>query len=326
MLVLALTASLCGVAVLADSDLSLTFDLGVLSEYRTDNFGWGTLVDYQFAEMEKTGKNNLFQAAAGDTVNVAVSLRHEGGSYSLISMQNEVEYDTSFFELADIAVTNNAGAVNATRSDGQDLVKVACLDQTYSAETEVLCIFSLKVRSDLAGRNLSSVIRSGSVQVNTADGKVIPTEQNLIVYIGETYTPSTTVRFSLVGGSMSAARSVAAAVGETITLPTPTRTGYLFIGWSDDGGATTHTDTYTVPEAAGSTLTLTAQWREPYIVTYDLAGGSMSAPCPHPMRARAMISAVGNAVWMIRSIPLERHTRCPGTSRSPRSGSAIPPP
>ncbi|MBQ1343324.1 MAG: InlB B-repeat-containing protein, partial [Firmicutes bacterium] len=67
-----------------------------------------------------------------------------------------------------------------------------------------------------------------------------------------------TVTYDANGGKVSPA-SETKANGETVTLPTPTRSGYTFQGWKDKDGNTYQAgDTYTVD----GDDTLTAQWKK----------------------------------------------------------------
>ena len=96
------------------------------------------------------------------------------------------------------------------------------------------------------------------------------------LYDGTAVTPPTTykVTFNANGGSVSpASRSVAsgAAVG---TLPTPTRSGYIFEGWwtAANGGAQVSAST----KVTGN-VTYYAHWAKGtfYTVTFDVRGGSL---------------------------------------------------
>ena len=87
---------------------------------------------------------------------------------------------------------------------------------------------------------------------------------------------SYTIEYDANGGSVSVA-SVDVEYGQTITLPTPTRTGYTFNGWRY--GSTNYTGSYTVPDFGnnGATVTFTAQWTiESYRINYDAGEGSVS--------------------------------------------------
>jgi len=83
------------------------------------------------------------------------------------------------------------------------------------------------------------------------------------------------ITFDANGGLVSPV-SLTEISGTEITLPTPTRSGYVFNGWYSsasererygDGG-----DSYTV---SGS-LTMYAQWTEGVVITFDANGGSVS--------------------------------------------------
>ena len=65
-----------------------------------------------------------------------------------------------------------------------------------------------------------------------------------------------------------------------ITLATPTRVGYNFLGWKGTGIVGTAL-TVTIPTGSSGDRTYTAQW-EPitYTVTYDLGGGTVSGEVP----------------------------------------------
>ena len=88
---------------------------------------------------------------------------------------------------------------------------------------------------------------------------------------------SYTINYDANGGSVSP-DSDTVNYNESITLPTPTRTGYAFTGWKY--GSSTITDmSYTVPDfgASGTEVTFEAQWsRESYTIEYDANGGSVS--------------------------------------------------
>lgn len=67
---------------------------------------------------------------------------------------------------------------------------------------------------------------------------------------------------------------------QSITLPTPTRDGYVFKGWSYENN--TYTNTYSFNPTAD--ITLTAQWEQVYTVTYNLKGGNGTAPTQEALR------------------------------------------
>ncbi len=81
-----------------------------------------------------------------------------------------------------------------------------------------------------------------------------------------------TVTINVNGGNAVAESTLVATCGQTLTLPTVTRTGYAFAGWKLDGEdfATT-----TAWSKQAETATLVAQWTaNTYTVTIDVNGGN----------------------------------------------------
>ena len=84
------------------------------------------------------------------------------------------------------------------------------------------------------------------------------------------------ISYDLGGGSTSSLTKTYNVESNTITLPTPTRTGYTFLGWSGSNGNTPSTS---VSISKGSTgdKSYTANWKViQYDITYNLVGGSAS--------------------------------------------------
>lgn len=85
-----------------------------------------------------------------------------------------------------------------------------------------------------------------------------------------------TVTFDAQGGSVSPSSKVVYYKNSYGTLPTPTRTGYVFAGWTKTkgGGATVDSST-TVTATANHTIYAT--WNEPtYVATFNPNGGSVT--------------------------------------------------
>jgi len=89
------------------------------------------------------------------------------------------------------------------------------------------------------------------------------------------WTEGFVITFDANGGSVSSA-SLTVLPGTEITLPTPTRSGYIFNGWysSASGGERYGGggDSYTVI----GTLTMYAQWTDVFVITFNANGGSVS--------------------------------------------------
>ena len=100
---------------------------------------------------------------------------------------------------------------------------------------------------------------------------------------GESYTPSTditlyaqwgkpsTVTYDANGGSVDPTSEK--YTGTALTLPLPTRDGYWFAGWYDEGADKTYPAGASY-QATGD-VTLVAQWSPVYTVTYNANGGSV---------------------------------------------------
>ena len=89
---------------------------------------------------------------------------------------------------------------------------------------------------------------------------------------------STTIKYTVTydanEGNCGQTTGYATSVSAAVTLPTPTRSGYIFAGWYTAASGGTRVggagDSYT-PSA---NITLYAQWGKPCTVTYDANGGS----------------------------------------------------
>ena len=87
---------------------------------------------------------------------------------------------------------------------------------------------------------------------------------------------SYSISYVMNGGSMSGQKTSYTIETDAFTLPTPTRTGYSFTGWTGTGLSSA---TKSVSVAKGSTgnRSYTANWSaDSYSITYNLDGGSIS--------------------------------------------------
>jgi uncharacterized repeat protein (TIGR02543 family) len=85
----------------------------------------------------------------------------------------------------------------------------------------------------------------------------------------------TTVTYNPQSGSVSPTSAQFTLGGTALTLPTPTRGGYVFNGWytASTGGSLVNSS-YTPT----GTITLYAQWSEVFTVSFNANGGSGTAP------------------------------------------------
>ena len=101
----------------------------------------------------------------------------------------------------------------------------------------------------------------------------------------ETATSTYTLTINANGGTVTPT-SVTQAQGTIYILPTPTRSGYTFTGWTLSGGGTLTGNKYTFGTSNG---TVTAQWQwaanvTNYTLTYNANGGT-GAPAAQTMPA-----------------------------------------
>ncbi len=78
----------------------------------------------------------------------------------------------------------------------------------------------------------------------------------------------------LEGGNAGSSQVYFYTVEQTVTLPTPTRTGYTFLGWTGEG-ITTPQPNVTIPKGSTGDKTYIENWKlTEYSITMDLNGGS----------------------------------------------------
>ena len=78
----------------------------------------------------------------------------------------------------------------------------------------------------------------------------------------------------LEGGNAGSSQVYFYTVEQTVTLPTPTRTGYTFLGWTGEG-ITTPQPNVTIPKGSTGDKTYIENWElTEYNITMDLDGGS----------------------------------------------------
>lgn len=74
----------------------------------------------------------------------------------------------------------------------------------------------------------------------------------------------------LEGGNAGSSEVYFYTVEQTVTLPTPTRTGYTFLGWTGEG-ITTPQPNVTIPKGSTGDKAYTANWK---VITYTIALGA----------------------------------------------------
>ena len=98
----------------------------------------------------------------------------------------------------------------------------------------------------------------------------------------------------LEGGNAGSSGEYFYTVEQTVTLPTPTRTGYTFLGWTGEGITTPQTNVK-IPKGSTGNKAYTANWKViEYTITLDTNGGPAVSPIkytvedsftlPYPLR------------------------------------------
>ena len=153
------------------------------------------------------------------------------------------------------------------------------------------------VRTGVVGYNYNYIYENGSARYNqipdpTRTGYIFLgwtgegiTEPQKIIEIPQgstgdrTYTANWqvieyTIITLLEGGNAGSSEVYFYTVEQTVTLPTPTRTGYTFLGWTGEG-ITTPQPNVTIPKGSTGDKTYIENWElTEYNITMELNGGS----------------------------------------------------
>ena len=111
-----------------------------------------------------------------------------------------------------------------------------------------------------------------SMTLRTNDGNIHKGYGHSLYLTAHNYS----ISYNLNGGSISGQKTSYNVETDSFTLPTPTRTGYTFAGWTGTG-LSAATKTVTVPKGSVGDRSYTANWtRNTYSISYTLNGGSIS--------------------------------------------------
>lgn len=92
--------------------------------------------------------------------------------------------------------------------------------------------------------------------------------------VSNVYTYS--ISYNLNGGSISGQKTSYNVTTDSFTLPTPTRTGYAFTGWTGSNGNTPQ-KSVTIAKGSTGNKSYTANWElNTYTLTFDANGGTVS--------------------------------------------------
>ena len=200
------------------------------------------------------------EVSPGDVVTVSLNLRRTDADApcDMYAMQDELRYDSTFFELVDdgAVVAPDIRTADVEGTDGTRRFYMNYLSMSGGTEWQAdTRIGSIKLR--VIGQSGVSQIENTDYLVSKADGtdSFVCTAQNVKVVV----STECTVRFAPRGGSEVPAQIV--QYGEKVTRPQdPTRDGYAFDGWFADIDLTEPWDFET--DTVKANMTLYAAWKE----------------------------------------------------------------
>lgn len=184
-------------------------------------------------DLSSDGKNQV-NADPGDIITVVFTLKRSDADepYTMYAMQNEIKYDSNFFELvegsaftADSIETNDIALRDNYREFYMNFVSMT--GGVQWDPTVTVGSFQLKV----IAQSGTSVVSNEQCQVSLKDGSdsYAVTTQDLTVVVSS----DCTVHFETNGGSTIEDQKV--QYGEKVKKPEdPTRDGYYLEGWYSD--------------------------------------------------------------------------------------------
>ena len=99
---------------------------------------------------------------------------------------------------------------------------------------------------------------------------------NNVTYYAQWTRDNYTISYNLNGGAISGQPTSYNVESNEITLPTPTKKGYTFTGWTGSNGTTPQT-TVKIPKGSTGNKSYTANWTVTnYTITYNLNGGTIT--------------------------------------------------
>lgn len=298
--------------------LVLALNINISAESQPE-FHFSMLAD---GKTEKT-------AATGDVITVFFTLERTDSTdpYTMYAFQNEISYDSSFFQLVEGSLFLKDG-ITARDLDARDHHRELYMNYvSFSGGTQwgaktIVGSFQLRVIAE----NGVSVLRCVDYGVSRigGNGRYVASADHITV----TVSPKCSVVFDSRGGSTVPNQTV--ELGKPIVQPgNPARQGYKFIGWYTDVDCTVP---WTFNTAVTANLHLYAGWKEdstasgtvvtlpftdvpPNAWFYDsvcavytaglMNGVSDTEFSPGTPTSRAMIVTI---LWRMEGSPKENHT------------------
>ena len=130
---------------------------------------------------------------------------------------------------------------------------------------------------------LPTPIRTGYIFLGWTGEGITEPQKTIEIPLGSTGDRTYTANWQVIeytiitlleGGNAGSSQVYFYTVEQTVTLPTPTRTGYTFLGWTGEG-ITTPQPNVTIPKGSTGDKTYIENWKlTEYNITMDLNGGS----------------------------------------------------
>ena len=120
----------------------------------------------------------------------------------------------------------------------------------------------------------------------TFGGWAIPSAPNTVVttyssFNDQNFIPiwnpiAYTVTYNLNGGDGSTPIQASLNINQSFSLPTPSRTGFAFLGWLKDGGSNKYSGGYSfvIDSSSATSISFTAQWVAQFTVSYAMNGST----------------------------------------------------
>lgn len=198
------------------------------------------------------------EVKAGDIITVVLRLKRTDSAepYTMYAMQDEIRYDSAFFEIVEGSTVLNTGIVtkDIARVDSYREFYMNYLSMSGGAQWNAdMLIGSIQLR--VIGESGVAQITNEDYLVSLQDGSdSYFCDANDVTVILST---DCTVRFMSSGGSEIADQIV--QYGEKITCPEPpVREGFLFEGWYEDINLTDKWDFSN--DIVQNNMTLYAKW------------------------------------------------------------------
>lgn len=164
--------------------------------------------------------------------------------------------------------TNTAKTITLTFTDyGSGDVQASLGDQTHYQA----CTKTADGKYQITYTFNDDIIGNKTYKLYLRDGLGNTDDYDLI--IGNIDKNTYNISYNLNGGAMNGQKT-SYTVADSFTLPTPTKTGYTFTGWTGSNG-TTLQKTVTINKGTRGNLSYTANWSaNQYSITYNANGGT----------------------------------------------------